>query len=185
MHRDSLRAFRRGPTAGCPALMRICTLRTLQVHLKHAMFLEDEGRFKEAEGEFINAKKPKEAIDMYVHQQDWKNALRIAENYDGASRTEVRLAQARAAVDKKDLSSAEGIFIEVGKAEVAVKMYKDARMWEDALRVAKTHESTPGIGSAMVCQLQQETARGMSAPDPGADPGSHGGWQDVGGERGL
>jgi intraflagellar transport protein 172 len=34
------------------------------VHLKHAMFLEDEGRFKEAEEEFINAKKPKEAIDM-------------------------------------------------------------------------------------------------------------------------
>ena len=57
----------------------------------------------------------------------------------------------------------------VGKADVAVKMYKDARMWEDALRVAKTHESAPGIGSAMVYQLQQETARGMSAPDPGAD----------------
>ena len=161
------------------------------------MVLEDEGRFKEAEAEFINAKKPKEAIDMYVHQQDWKSALRIAENYDRASQTEVRLAQARAAVDKKDYASAESIFAEVGKADVAVKMYKDARMWEDALRVAKTHESVPveilinhlqsgfiysrctlaltcenfvqGIGSATVYQLQQEISRGMSAPDPGAD----------------
>lgn len=35
-----------------------------QVHLKYAMFLEDEGRFQEAEAEFINANKPKEAIDM-------------------------------------------------------------------------------------------------------------------------
>ncbi len=37
-----------------------------EVHLKHAMYLEDEGRFKEAEEEFVNAKKPKEAIDMCV-----------------------------------------------------------------------------------------------------------------------
>ena len=41
----------------------------LQVHLKFAMFLEDEGRFDEAEKEFLKADKPKEAIDMYVHQQ--------------------------------------------------------------------------------------------------------------------
>ena len=34
---------------------------------------------------------------MYVHQQDWKSALRIAENYDGASRTEVLLCRAYAA----------------------------------------------------------------------------------------
>jgi len=28
------------------------------------MFLEDEGRFGEAETEFVNASKPREAIDM-------------------------------------------------------------------------------------------------------------------------
>merc|ERR1711965_651642 len=39
-----------------------------EVHLKYAMFLEDEGRFPEAEEEFIRAGKPKEAIDMYTHQ---------------------------------------------------------------------------------------------------------------------
>lgn len=41
----------------------------LQVHLKYAMFLEDEGRFQEAEAEFISAGKPREAIDMYCHNQ--------------------------------------------------------------------------------------------------------------------
>ncbi len=34
------------------------------VYLKYAMYLEDEGRFQEAEVEFINANKPREAIDM-------------------------------------------------------------------------------------------------------------------------
>ena len=34
------------------------------IHLKHAMFLEDEGKFKEAENEFIKASKSKEAVLM-------------------------------------------------------------------------------------------------------------------------
>ena len=35
-----------------------------EIHLKHAMYLEDEGRFQDAEAEFIKANKPKEAVLM-------------------------------------------------------------------------------------------------------------------------
>jgi hypothetical protein len=35
---------------------------------------KDDERFKEAEEEFVKANKPKEAIDMYVHQQVKINA---------------------------------------------------------------------------------------------------------------
>ena len=49
---------------------------------QHAMFLEDEGRFQEAEDEFIKAGKPKEAVLMYVHVQDWDGAQRVAEKFD-------------------------------------------------------------------------------------------------------
>lgn len=34
------------------------------IHLKYAMFLEDEGKFHEAEQEFVKANKPKEAVLM-------------------------------------------------------------------------------------------------------------------------
>jgi len=68
---------------------------TSQVHLKYAMWLEDEGRFKEAEAEFLKADKPKEAIDMYVHQQDWAAALHIAEGFDPASIGDITMAQVR------------------------------------------------------------------------------------------
>ena len=34
------------------------------IHLKYAMFLEDEGKFSEAEKEFIQAGKSKEAVLM-------------------------------------------------------------------------------------------------------------------------
>ena len=36
------------------------------IHLKYAMFLEDEGKFSEAEQEFIKAGKSKEAVLMWV-----------------------------------------------------------------------------------------------------------------------
>lgn len=60
-----------------------------QVQLKHAMFLEDEGRFRDAEDAFIKVGKPREAIDMYMHQQDWTAALRVADLYDPAAMSDV------------------------------------------------------------------------------------------------
>ena len=36
------------------------------IHLKYAMYLEDEGKFSEAEAEFVKAGRPKEAVLMWV-----------------------------------------------------------------------------------------------------------------------
>ena len=37
-----------------------------EISNKYAVYLEDEGKFSEAEVEFIKANKPKEAVLMYV-----------------------------------------------------------------------------------------------------------------------
>jgi len=108
-----------------------------EVHLKHALYLEDEERFKEAEDEFIKAAKPKEAIDMYIHQQDWANASRVAEQYDPASVPDVYVAQARVLVTRKEFQRAEGLFISASKPEEALKAYMDAAQWNEARRIAK------------------------------------------------
>ncbi|CAB1340225.1 unnamed protein product, partial [Coregonus sp. 'balchen'] len=60
-----------------------------EIHLKNAMMLEDEGKFAEAETEFIKAGKPKEAVLMYVHNQDWVGAQRVAEANDPDSVSDV------------------------------------------------------------------------------------------------
>jgi intraflagellar transport protein 172 len=73
----------------------IVTTTTITI-TRYALFLEDEERFPESEEEFVKADKPKEAIDMYIHQQDWRNAVRVAETYDPASVPEVLVAQAKA-----------------------------------------------------------------------------------------
>ncbi|CAK4705865.1 hypothetical protein LEN26_010812 [Aphanomyces euteiches] len=110
-----------------------------EVHLKHALFLEDEERFKEAEEEFVKASKPREAVDMYIHQQDWQNAMRVAETNDPASVSDVFIAQARLWVERKELTRAEGFFLNAGKPELALTAYIEAAMWSDAMRLAKRH----------------------------------------------
>jgi len=108
-----------------------------EVHLKFAMFLEDEGRFKEAEDAFVSAGKPKEAIDMYVHQQEWTSAMRVAETCDPSSVSDVLVAQARAAIERKDYTRAEALYVRAKKPELAVKSFKDAGRWQDAIRLTK------------------------------------------------
>ena len=110
-----------------------------EVHLKYAMYLEDEGRFAEAEKEFIKADKPKEAIDMYVHQQDWANASRVSEANDPASMPDIFVAQAKACIERQppEFTKAEALYIRAKKPELAVKAYKTAARWNDATRIAR------------------------------------------------
>ncbi|CAL8468379.1 g7919 [Coccomyxa elongata] len=50
-----------------------------EVHLRHAMFLEDKGQCKDAEQEFLLAGQPKEAIDMWLHQKNWLAARQVCQ----------------------------------------------------------------------------------------------------------
>lgn len=151
-----------------------------EVHLKFAMSLEDEGRFAEAEASFVSAGKPKEAIDMYVHQQDWASAMRVAETCDPSSLADVLVAQARAAVERKDWPRAEALFVRAKRPELAVGALKDAGRWQDAVRLTK--EFLPH-------KLQEVNAdyarfqRGEYVPS--AQPGAAGGGGSGGGPGGA
>ncbi|KAH9500287.1 hypothetical protein Btru_073626 [Bulinus truncatus] len=109
------------------------------VHLKHAMYLEDEGKFHEAEQEFVKAQRPKEAVLMYVHNQDWDSAQRVAEAHDQDSVADVLVGQARFAFEEKDYSKAESYLLRAQRPELAIKFYKDSGMWSDALRICKEY----------------------------------------------
>jgi len=109
------------------------------VHLKKALALEDSEQFKLAEDEFIKAGKPKEAIDMYVHQRDWTSAMRVAEAHDREGAKEVMVHQAKDLCDQGNIKAAEDLFIQAGKAELAVKAYSAKRMVNEAVRVCRKH----------------------------------------------
>jgi len=113
--------------------------RVPDVHLKHALYLEDEERFTEAEAAFLLATKPKEAIEMYIHQQDWNNAMRVAEQYDPASVSDVLVAQAKVSVQAKQFPNAEALYISAKKPEMALQMYQENSLWTEAIAFAKRY----------------------------------------------
>lgn len=115
------------------------------IHLKRALAFEDEERFEQAEREFLLAKKPKEAIDMYVHQRDWVSAIRVAEQAaDKDAKSEVMVHQARdiasdQTIGEQQLRLAESLFVQGKEPELAVQMYSQRGMMNDAIRVCKKH----------------------------------------------
>ncbi|TPX36361.1 hypothetical protein SmJEL517_g01621 [Synchytrium microbalum] len=109
------------------------------VHLRQAMLLEDSGRFVEAEGEFIAAGKPHEAVLMHVHNQDWERAMMVVERHDQESATEVLVAQAGALFSKSEYGRAETLLLRAQRPELAIKMYEEAGQWKDAIRFTKEH----------------------------------------------
>uniref|UniRef100_A0A8C8SJG0 Intraflagellar transport protein 172 homolog n=1 Tax=Pelusios castaneus TaxID=367368 RepID=A0A8C8SJG0_9SAUR len=98
--------------------------KTPEIHFKYAMFLEDEGKFEEAEAEFIKAGKPKEAVLMFVHNQNWDAAQRVAEAHDPDSVADVLVGQARFAFEQKEFQKAEAFLLRAQRPELAVKYYK-------------------------------------------------------------
>ena len=110
-----------------------------EIHYKYAMALEDDGKFPEAEKHFVKAKKPKEAVLMYVHNQDWDSAQRVAEQHDTDSVSDVLVGQAKVAFENKDFAKFESLLLRAQRPELAVKQFKDHEMWSDALRVCKEY----------------------------------------------
>lgn len=116
-----------------------CRHKLPDVHLRYALFLEDENRFKEAEEEFIRAGKSNEAINMYEHQKDFYSALRIAKQFEPASVPNILYNQGKYHQERKEFQKAEQCFISAKQPEQAINLYIEARMRNDAIRVAREH----------------------------------------------
>ncbi|XP_046877770.1 LOW QUALITY PROTEIN: intraflagellar transport protein 172 homolog [Hypomesus transpacificus] len=134
-----------------------CKHKVPDIHLKNAMYLEDEGKFSEAEAEFIKAGRPKEAVLMYVHTQDWTGAQRVAEAHDPDSVAEVLVGQAKFCCEQKDFQKAEAFLLRAQRPELAVKFYKDAELWSDAMRICK--EYLPNKLSLLQEEYEREAAK--------------------------
>jgi intraflagellar transport protein 172 len=134
-----------------------------EVHLKYALHLEDENRFKEAEEEFIKANKPQEAINMYEHKQDWHSALSVARQYHPESVNKVFLNQAKFYLERRDFAKSEQAYINAKEPEKAINMYQEARMYGEALRVANKH------APHLVHQINENYSRGPQAQNQSPD----------------
>ena len=126
------------------------------VHLKMAMELEDEGKFVEAEAEFLLANKPKEAILMHTHSRDWRSAVRIAEKYLPDAVNEVLINQAAEALEGRNYQEYEGLLIRAERPDLILQHYKEFELWDEAVRIAR--EYFPG-SVADIQRMQSRSSR--------------------------
>ncbi|GBF87714.1 intraflagellar transport protein [Raphidocelis subcapitata] len=108
--------------------------RLAEVRLKRAMFLEDSRRFADAEGEFVAAGKPREAVDMYTHARDWEAALRVAEEHEPDA-----VPDAGDLAASGQLAAAESVFLRARRPDAALEMYRSAGQWDAAVRLAEAY----------------------------------------------
>ena len=154
-----------------------------EVYLKRALFLEDEGKYAEAEVAFIEADKPKEAIDMYAHAEDWASAARVAETHAPELLPETLCANADFLLKKllqtksdgsdananandeksqrETLTDAERLFIRAKRPDLAIDAYRERNAWDDATRVAKDY------APRRVVELENERRRAFSSSTGG------------------
>lgn len=109
------------------------------VYLKNAMHYEDQGDFRMAEDCFIKAGKPRESIDMYIHQHDFTSAMRVAENHDHSAIPTVCIAHARVCFQQGNHRDAETLLLRANSADLLLKFYRDAKMFADAQRIAREY----------------------------------------------
>lgn len=109
------------------------------VYLKYAMHYEDQGDFRMAEEAFLKSGKPREAIDMYIHQHDFTGAMRVAEQSDPSATGMICAANARVCFQQGNYKEAETLFLRANAPETLLKMLVDAHMYSEAQRIAKEH----------------------------------------------
>uniref|UniRef100_A0A3P8T009 Intraflagellar transport 172 n=1 Tax=Amphiprion percula TaxID=161767 RepID=A0A3P8T009_AMPPE len=117
-----------------------CKEKIPEIHLKHAIYLEDE----------VNPL-------QYVHNKDWANAQRVAEGHDPESVSEVLVGQAKFCFEQKDFQKSEAFLLRAQRPELAIKYYKDADMWSDAMRICK--EYLPNKLSMLQEEYERETSK--------------------------
>ncbi len=125
-----------------------------EIKYNYAMSLEDEGKYLEAESIFIECGKTREAILMHIHNENWDRALLVAEKHEPNSVADVCLANAKWAFHRQEFAKAEMLFLKSQRPEMAIQMYKEANMWEEAIRFAKMQ--VPG----KLAELQAEYGNG-------------------------
>lgn len=98
--------------------------------------LERSKQYELAEKYFVKGKKATRGFAMWVNQGRLREARKFAsENFKQEEIAELWLSSGRQAEKEKRYEEAEKLFVEGGKPELAIKMYKTASLWDKMLKL--------------------------------------------------
>jgi len=118
------------------------------VYFKRAVQFEILGRYDEAVTDFLQAKRPLEALQLRIRQLQWEEALRIAEIHDPALISTVLVEQAKYEFANDEVSKAKALLLRAQQPEVMVQLYKTANRWWEAIQFV--YEFIPAIGNEIL-----------------------------------
>lgn len=73
-----------------------------------------------------------------MHNRDWDNAQRVAEQYDPSLTTDILIGQAKLAFDEKNYKKAESFLLRAQRSDLAVKLYKVSRLLKSFFKFIPT-----------------------------------------------
>ena len=97
---------------------------------------------------------------MYMHIEDWPNATRVAETYDPPAIPDVHVQQGKLLIEAKNYAAAEEHFLIASRPELVLDMYREAGMFQEALKIAQTH--LPHLVPEINAQLQAGQFKGSN-----------------------
>jgi intraflagellar transport protein 172 len=130
------------------------------VHLKYAMFLEDEKRYHDAEEHYIKANQVEDVIQMYESQYDFQSALRVARQHDPQFVTKIYFNQGNYFLERREFSKAEMCFVNAKQPELMINAYRKMKMIKEAIAFAKKH--IPAIVEDLVRLMIPDESSGVN-----------------------
>lgn len=131
------------------------------IFTKQAMLFEDRGQFPQAEECFVKGGRPREAVEMYIHEGMLQQAMKVAELHDPGAVPTVCTARGRVAFANGDFKEAEELLVRGNAPELLVRLYRDNKMLRDAQRVAQ--EYTPELVSDITREMGLDDKDPLSA----------------------
>uniref|UniRef100_A0A8R1I6R6 Intraflagellar transport protein 172 homolog n=1 Tax=Caenorhabditis japonica TaxID=281687 RepID=A0A8R1I6R6_CAEJA len=109
------------------------------VHGRLASQLEEEGRLEDASQHYIEGNKPELAVEMFIRDNDWASAEKVAKDHCERLLPDVYTGQARRAIEEGDHLRAETFLLRANKPDIILRYFIENEMWPDALRIAQNY----------------------------------------------
>ena len=87
--------------------------------------MQNDGKYSEAEHEYILADRAKQAVTMYLETKDWANAIRVADTFDKKLVDDILKTQALHYFDEKKFPEFQSIYVRLKAIDELISHYRN------------------------------------------------------------
>lgn len=100
---------------------------------------EDLAEYELAESYFLKAGRPKEVIDMYIHQNQFDKAHKIAKLHCSQETSNVIIKEAEFYSESGNKDRAKELYLSLHRPDLVLEMYKNESNWAKCIEFSQVH----------------------------------------------